>query len=167
MIEFEELRLEDCEFLNEVRNECAEQYLHNSSTYTVEETKIWYRKLPIPYYIVYKDKKKIGYFRVSNYSKENHTLSIGMDIHKNFRGNEYAYEAYIKFIPYIINKFHLNKVSLEVLSTNTVAINLYKKLGFVIEGIKRKEVFKRGAYIDSILMSLLKTEVQKSIIYKL
>jgi RimJ/RimL family protein N-acetyltransferase len=159
MLEFKPLTLEDCEFLQEVRNEYAETYLHNSTTYSIEETKEWYKKLNIPYYVVYYQDNRIGYFRLSDYSPQNNNMFIGMDIHKNFKGKGYAYEAYIKFIPYIMDKYNLNKISLEVLSTNTVAINLYKKLGFITEGVKRQEVLKNGKYIDSILMSLLREEV--------
>jgi RimJ/RimL family protein N-acetyltransferase len=73
-----------------------------------------------------------------------------------------AYKAYISFIPFIINKYNLNKVSLEVLETNTVAFNLYKKIGFITEGVKREEAFRNGIYINSILMSILKKEWYKN-----
>lgn len=165
MITFKELEVGDCEFLNEVRNECAEEFLHDSSVYSVEETITWYKNLTIPYYIVYNDFDRIGYFRLSNYSEKNSSILIGMDIHKKFRGNGYAYNAYIKFIPYITKKYNLNKVSLEVLATNAGAYALYKKLGFVEEGIKRQEILKNNKYVDSIIMSLLKEEVENSTIY--
>jgi len=158
MLTFKELTLDDCEFLNEVRNECAEEFLHTSTIYSIEETKTWYKTLTVPYYIVYYEGKRIGYFRLSNYSSQNNNMLIGMDIHKDFRGMGYGYEAYIKFIPYVMEKYNLHKLSLEVLSTNIVAQNLYKKLGFIVEGIKRQEVFKNGKYIDSIVMSLLREE---------
>jgi RimJ/RimL family protein N-acetyltransferase len=40
-----------------------------------------------------------------------------------------------------------------------VAYNLYKKLGFVDEGIKRQEVLKNGVYVDSVIMSMLRSEL--------
>jgi RimJ/RimL family protein N-acetyltransferase len=59
----------------------------------------------------------------------------------------------------LFTELDLNKVSLEVLETNLRAIHLYKKLGFVIEGVKREEVkTSSGDYVDSIVMSLLKEE---------
>ena len=71
-----------------------------------------------------------------------------------------ATESYKKFIPYIFKTFNLNKISLEVLSDNKKAIHLYKKLGFTIEGIKRQEVLKKHGYVDSIVMSILKSELE-------
>jgi len=146
--------------LSEVRNECAEEYLHNSTQYSFEQTQRWFYTLDVPYYIVFNDQDKIGYFRLSNYSKSNRNIYIGMDIHKNFRGKGLAYESYCKFIPYLIETYDLHKVSLEVLGTNHRAYNLYLKLGFFTEGIKRQEVFKNGKYIDSIVMSILRAEVE-------
>ena len=51
-----------------------------------------------------------------------------------------------------------------MLSTNSRAYNLYKKLGFIQEGIKRQEVFKQDQFIDSIIMSILKTEYYGNIL---
>jgi len=160
MITFRPIEFNDCSFLSEVRNECAEEYLHNSTQYSLEQTQRWFYSLEIPYYIVFNDQDKIGYFRLSNYSKSNRNICIGMDIHKNFRGKGLAYESYCKFIPYLIETYDLHKVSLEVLGTNHRAYNLYLKLGFFTEGIKRQEVFKNGNYVDSIVMSILRSEVE-------
>ena len=160
MITFRPIEFNDCAFLSEVRNECAEEHLHNSTQYSLEQTQRWFYSLEIPYYIVFNDQDKIGYFRLSNYSKSNRNICIGMDIHKNFRGKGLAYESYCKFIPYLIETYDLHKVSLEVLGTNHRAYNLYLKLGFFTEGIKRQEVFKNGNYVDSIVMSILRSEVE-------
>lgn len=160
MIYFKKIDLEDeLIFLNSVRNDCAAEFLHDSTVYTIEDTKRWYSTLQLSYYMVYLDKQKIGYFRISNYSYKNKNLYIGMDLHKEYRGRGLAFEAYRLFIPYIFNFYDLNKISLEVLSTNDVAYNLYKKLGFVDEGVKRQEVLKNGVYIDSIIMSMLRSEL--------
>jgi RimJ/RimL family protein N-acetyltransferase len=70
----------------------------------------------------------------------------------------YAKPAYKQFMKYLFEYLDLNKVALEVLSTNIVAINLYTSLGFVHEGIKRQEVLKNGEWVDSIIMSTLKSE---------
>jgi len=45
-----------------------------------------------------------------------------------------------------------------VLETNQRAINLYNKLGFIKEGVKREEVLKNNKWINSIVMSILKSE---------
>ena len=152
------LKEEDLEFLCEVRNECAPEYLHTSETYTLAQTKEWFKKTSPQFYIIKRRGERIGYFRTSNYSKINKNLYIGADLHKDYRGKGLAFAAYMKFIPYLFEELDLHKISLEVLATNDRAINLYKKVGFQEEGIKREEIFKNDQWVDSVIMSILKSE---------
>jgi RimJ/RimL family protein N-acetyltransferase len=164
MISFRRLKETDLEFLNEVRNHCAIEYLHDSRTFSLSDTLNWFNTTHPNYYIILNEEEKIGYFRLSNYSITNQNIYIGADLHPKFWGKKLSYPSYQKFIDYLFINYNLNKISLEVLSTNIRAYNLYKKLGFVQEGIKRQEVFKQNQFIDSIIMSLLKTEYDANIL---
>lgn len=154
MFEFKKITKEDLSFLNEVRNECAPEYLHDSRTFSYEEVVNWFEKTNPNYYLIFYENHRIGYFRLSNYSSVNKTIYIGMDLHKNWRGKKLAYDAYKQFIPKIIKEYNLRKIYLEVLSTNIVAKNLYKKLGFELESIKKHDVIKNEVLVDSEIMSL-------------
>lgn len=151
------MTLGDIEFFNITRN-LSKDFLHDNSEFSLEENKKWFLEKKPDFYIIYNDLEKIGYFRTSNLSIKNKNIFIGADLHPNFRGNGYAYQAYKIFIPYIFEKYDLHKISLEVLNTNNVAFNLYKKLGFLYEGTKREEIFRNNLYIDSIIMSIIKEE---------
>jgi RimJ/RimL family protein N-acetyltransferase len=164
MISFRRLEEIDLEFLNEVRNHCAEEYLHDSRTFSLSDTLNWFKATNPNYYVILNEGKKIGYFRLSNYSQPNQNIYIGADLHPKFWGKKLAYPSYQRFIDYLFINYDLNKISLEVLSTNIRAYNLYKKLGFVQEGIKRQEVLKQNQFVDSIIMSLLKTEYDANIL---
>lgn len=164
MISFKRLEETDLEFLNEVRNNCAIEYLHDSRIFSLSDTLNWFKTTHPNYYIILNKGKKIGYFRLSNHSIINQNIYIGADLHPKFWGKKLAYPSYQKFIGYLFFNYNLNKISLEVLSTNIRAYNLYKKLGFIQEGIKRQEVFKQNQFIDSIIMSLLKTEYDANIL---
>jgi RimJ/RimL family protein N-acetyltransferase len=164
MISFRRLEETDLKFLNEVRNYCAEKYLHDSRTFSLSDTLNWFKTTNPNYYVILNKDKKIGYFRLSNYSQLNQNIYIGADLHPKFWGEKLAYPSYKKFIDYLFINYDLNKISLEVLSTNNRAYNLYKKLGFVQEGVKRQEVLKQNQFIDSIIMSLLKIEYDANIL---
>jgi len=151
---FKKIQKEDLFFLSEIRNECAGEYLHDSRTFTYLETIEWFEKTNPNYYIIFYDNLKIGYFRLSSYSPINQTIYIGMDLHKNWRGKKLAFPAYKQFIELITTEYNLRKIYLEVLSTNIIAKNLYKKLGFQIESIKHEDVIKNGKVVDSEIMSL-------------
>ena len=144
MIEIRDLSFGDLVFLNETRNECAEKFLHDSRTFLLEETLDWFLTTKPNYYIIEYYNKKIGYFRTSNYNPEENSIYVGCDIHKDYRGKGLGYESYLKFIPFISKKFNLKKINLEVLSTNTRAKNLYKKLGFVFNPEKSKIILKNN-----------------------
>ena len=160
---FVKITKDDLEFINKTRNECAAEYLHNSQQYSLEETYDWFDKTNPDFWIIIdlKYNTKIGYFRLSNYSKENKNIYIGADIAPEYRGKGYGKIAYKMFIPYLFKHYGLHKITLEVLSTNTVAKNLYEKLGFIYEGKKREEIYKKGKWIDSIIMSILRSEYKQ------
>lgn len=161
LIEFKKITSADAEFVNNIRNIYCEEYLHTSNKFSIEQTKTWIQETKPLYYIIMYGNRSIGYFRLSNYSAENSNIYIGADIHPSYTGLKLAVPTYKKFINFLFDSMHLNKITLEVLDTNNRAINLYKKLGFVYEGQKRKEVFKNNKYVDSIIMSILKEEWNK------
>jgi len=162
MVTFREMTGEDLEFFLEVRNSCAPEFLHDSRVFKLNEAYKWWVYGPKKeYYIIEYNGVKIGYFRTSNYSEDNKNIYIGADLHSDWRGMGLSYVAYRQFIPFMFEYLNLHKISLEVLATNTRAINLYKKLGFVEEGRKRDEVLKNGVYVDSVIMSILKDEYEK------
>lgn len=148
------LTSDDLVFLNEVRNTYCEEYLHDSRKFSIEETIEWFNKLKPDYYIIEVDNKRVGYFRITNYSKVNRNLYIGADIHPEHKGKGLGYLAYKKFIPELFEKYNLHKIYLEVLATNEIAISLYRKLGFEIEGIKKEDTLKGDTFVNSIIMSI-------------
>jgi RimJ/RimL family protein N-acetyltransferase len=158
MLSFRKMSIDDVSFVNNIRNEYCDDYLHTTRKFTIDESIDWFKKTNPDYYIIEYGNKPIGYFRLSNYSAENNNILIGADIHPDYTGLKLAYPAYVNFINYLFYTLKLNKISLEVLETNQRAINLYNKIGFIQEGVKRQEVLKKDKYINSIIMSILKSE---------
>lgn len=155
---FRKIELQDLAFVNKVRNGYSQEYLHDSRMFTLEETINWYQTTNPDFWMIIVEDIPTGYFRLSNYSQQNKNIYIGADIAPEFTGKGIAKRAYSMFIPKLLTMYDLHKISLEVLSTNQRAIALYKKLNFVVEGIKREEVLKNGKWIDSVIMSILKSE---------
>ena len=158
---FTKISFNDLEFLNNVRNTYANDYLHDSRTFSLEETQEWFLKFNPDYRIIWNNDEKIGYFRLTNFSLTNKNIYIGADIHPNFTGKGFGHSAYLEFLPVLFKEYNLHKISLEVLETNKRALNLYNKIGFVYEGMKRNEVLKKGVYVGSIIMSILHNEINK------
>ena len=75
-------------------------------------------------------------------------------------GMGYGTEATRLAVEYAFDRLNLRKVSLGVVADNTAAFKTYRKLGFVVEGTKRQEVFLCGDFVDVLWMGLLKEEYQ-------
>jgi len=82
-----------------------------------------------------------------------HIATVGITVLKDFRGLGIGKALMETVIGWASDHPVIEKIGLGVFSNNTGAINLYKKLGFVEEGRKVKEI-KIGPdnHIDSILM---------------
>ncbi len=74
------------------------------------------------------------------------------------RGKGYSKDATAETIRFAFEKLGLNRVFLKVLSRNTVAINLYKTVGFKEEGVLRECIFKNNCFEDEIVMSMLRSD---------
>lgn len=59
------------------------------------------------------------------------------------------------------DQLNLRRIYLEVLSTNDRAYKLYRSIGFVEEGRLRQAQYKDGAYMDVIVMGLLRDEYER------
>jgi RimJ/RimL family protein N-acetyltransferase len=130
MFKFRKLELNDLSFLCEVRNECCQEYLHDSKKFSISETVDWFETTNPLFFIIEYFEEKIGYFRTSNFNKEKKSIYIGCDLHQSYRGKGLGYLSYLNFIPILFDMLNIETLNLEVLSTNQRAKNLYKKLGF-------------------------------------
>ena len=61
-------------------------------------------------------------------------------------------------LDFAFNGLDFRKVSLEVVESNQSAINLYKRIGFINEGLKREEYFAGGKYLNTQLFGILNHE---------
>lgn len=70
-------------------------------------------------------------------------------------GKGYAKEASMAIIDYFFNKhLFLRKITLGVIAENKNAVELYQKIGFIVEGIYRKHLNHDGEYYDIIRMAI-------------
>jgi RimJ/RimL family protein N-acetyltransferase len=139
------------DFFVNLRN-LVRQHLHDPREFNIDEAKIWLQTNISSDYLIVSDndsETKIGYWRIKLLDKFN--LQIGLDIHPNFQGTGNATRIYTcMFKHWELNK-DLKLLSLQVLSKNTRAINLYKKMGFIIKNISKIEI--NGEIVENIDMT--------------
>lgn len=85
--------------------------------------------------------------------KNRHTAYLSIAIIDKFRKMKIGTALVQTAIEWAKDK-KIEKICLEVFSSNTAAINLYTKLGFIIEGRWKKQFKINNEYVDDILMSI-------------
>ena len=99
----------------------------------------------------------IGLVRVDHIDDYNKSVCIGLDIHKDFRGQGLAKEIYHRLFEKYFSAGY-NRIWLMVADYNERAKHIYESLGFQYEGKQREALFKDGKYFDYLIMSILKKE---------
>jgi RimJ/RimL family protein N-acetyltransferase len=104
--------------------------------------------------LVINNKKVIATAGIDMHDKtQNHVGVLGISIAKNFRGDGIGKLLMDLIIKEAKKKIAAIKiVTLNVYSTNSIARNLYKKIGFIEYGILPKGIIRGGKFEDTILM---------------
>lgn len=126
---------------------------------TLENETKWIEKhLEDPYHIALVailNNEIVGLIDFSNgpRARISHTGDFGMSVDASFRGLGIGTILLHSLIDWAKNTDKIEKINLRVHSDNDIAIGLYKKLGFVIEGVQKKDLkYGPNKYIDTILM---------------
>ncbi|MCA9733116.1 MAG: GNAT family N-acetyltransferase [Leptospiraceae bacterium] len=98
----------------------------------------------------------VGYIQLKNINWLSRNCDLGIVIgSQSARGHGYGYEAMELILDYVFNSLNLHKISLKVISFNQTALNLYKKLGFLIEGTLKEHYWTDGQYYDVYILGKL------------
>lgn len=89
--------------------------------------------------------------------------TIGLTIgDKAYWGQGYGSDATRVLVRYLLEEMNLERVQLDTWSGNVRAIKAYEKCGFQIEGRLRRGAYVRGRSYDTIIMGLLRDDLQTS-----
>jgi RimJ/RimL family protein N-acetyltransferase len=80
---------------------------------------------------------------------------------KSEQGLGFGTAAIHLLISHAFFDLNLNRISVQVFSTNVRALYVYEKTGFKKEGILRQAAFIDGQYIDIIVLGLIKAEYDR------
>lgn len=94
-------------------------------------------------------------FEVGRRNRNSHLGVFGMSLVSAYRNKGIGKEMLSSLIDWAKEASGVEKIDLEVHSKNTHGIELYKKMGFQVEGLRKKAVkFSEGNYDDILEMSL-------------
>lgn len=104
------------------------------------------------------DGEYAGTISLKNINVIDRTAEYAIVTRKKFWGTGVAKEATSQIITYGFNTLNLEKIYLNVLSTNIRANKFYEKMGFKFEGTFKHHVFINGIYRDLNWYSIFKEE---------
>jgi RimJ/RimL family protein N-acetyltransferase len=105
------------------------------------------------------DGRFIGTIGIHGISWKDRTATTGAIIgEKEFWGKGYGSDAKMALLDYAFNTLNLHKICSAVIAYNERSLNYSLHCGYKIEGRKRQQIFKNGAYHDEILLGIFKEE---------
>lgn len=109
-----------------------------------------------PHFVALIENTVVGWCDITSLHRPvyEHSGVLGIGVIAEYRGKGIG-EALIRTAINQAKSRGLTRIELTVNENNSSAIALYKKLGFVIEGLKHKAVRIDGNYRNSICMALL------------
>ena len=143
------------------------RFLTSRYQYSLMAEEAWMREhtLKQPSYanasfaIVTKDGRHIGNTGLHHGSPEDRACDLGIMIgEKDCWGRGYGTDALRTLVGFAFDEMNMNRVELDVYAFNERAIRSYEKAGFILEGVRRQDMYRYGEYIDIVMMALLRSD---------
>jgi RimJ/RimL family protein N-acetyltransferase len=143
------------------------KFLHYEEKFTIEKSLEWIREIEsdatrFENIIAVKEDNQfrnigiIGLFNIDMKNKKaGYYITIG---DKKYQGKGLAKAATIKFLKGCFHRFNLEKIYLYTDADNITAQILYERVGFIKEGLLRKELFCKNRFIDRYYYGILRRE---------
>jgi len=87
--------------------------------------------------------------------RRRHTAGVGMAVAQHAQGQGVGTALMAAIVDWADNWAQLLRLELTVYTDNAAAIALYRKFGFVEEGVHRAYAIRDGGYVDALAMARL------------
>lgn len=107
-------------------------------------------------FVAEEDGQIVGHLEVMGgcVQRNKHRAEIVIGILQAFTGQSVGTRLFIAMEEWALQQ-HLHRLELTVITSNTAGVALYKKQGFVIEGIRQHSHIINGQYVDEFYMAKL------------
>ena len=145
-------------YVNWLNDQEVNKFLETGGNYTIQKLETFLKeqeKKKILFWAIHLEKsnKHIGNIKIDPIDKVKNIGEYGIMMgDKTEWGKGYAKEASNRIIQYCFEDLELSQINLGVIEKNIKAVNLYKKIGFKIETIKKNSGVYQGELCNSIRM---------------
>ncbi|SHF34505.1 GNAT family N-acetyltransferase [Caloramator proteoclasticus] len=158
------IRLEDAEAINEMRRmDGVRETILGIKSERINKTEDFIKGLGANDHILVAEvnnveRKVVGVvgLHINTSLRARHCASVWIMVHKDYQGMGIGKALLKEVLDLADNWLKLVRVELSVFVDNERAINLYKSLGFQIEGTKKYAAIKNGEYADEFIMARYK-----------
>ena len=114
-----------------------------------------HQKEKLPYLTAWIGNQIVGYALIDagEYKKNQHVGAVEIFIRPEFRGQGLGKKLISALLKATQKNKTIKRIELEVWSNNQPALKLYQKIGFKIEGIRKRAYKINHHYIDGIIMA--------------
>lgn len=89
------------------------------------------------------------------------TFEYGLSVREQYRGKGFASEAILLVLRYYFLELRFRKAEPGVFAFNPASIRLHEKLGFILEGTRRKHGYSHGEFHDLHLYGMTVEEFRE------
>ncbi|KAA0700320.1 GNAT family N-acetyltransferase [Neorhizobium sp. P12A] len=127
---------------------------------TIQETRSWLEKREpgSPNLVALIDGVIVGNAGLRRFvDRRQHVASLGMGVHDDFTGRGIGSALLGELVEIADNWLNIRRIELTVFIDNASAIALYRKFGFIEEGVLKDYAFRAGRFADVYAMARIST----------
>lgn len=156
------IRIEDAKFINEMRRmEGVRENILGLTSERIGRSESFINGLSEYEHLLVAEveedgvKKVVGNIglHINRNPRTRHSASIGIMVHKDYQGKGIGRRLFEEILDLADNWLMLVRLELGVFVDNQRAINLYKSMGFKIEGTRKYAAIRNGKYEDEYMMA--------------
>ena len=103
----------------------------------------------------------IGIVDIFEYDPFHQKAGLGILIHQDYRGNQYAHELLDLTLEYLFSTLLLHQVYCNIQEDNEISLNLFKKHGFQIVGLQKDWIRSAQGFQNVYLLQLINEKEKK------
>jgi RimJ/RimL family protein N-acetyltransferase len=120
----------------------------------------WYRTLVTDrtremFSIKTSDAQLVGWTQLFGIDSVAGSAEVAILIDEDHWGQGYGHDALAALLKYAFEDLRLHRIGAEILSINLPSVNLFQKMGFQKEGVKRESYFTSGRFLETDCFGLL------------
>jgi len=96
---------------------------------------------------------------INEWDPDNLSCSFRIALAADARDKGFGTEATRLIVDYVFDQLPINRLELDVFAFNPRAIAVYEHIGFVREGVAREALLWDGDFVDSIKMSIIRSDL--------